>query len=123
MKRLGWLLTGTLCFTVGLAASSCAPLPRRAFPNARKADYFASQRDLSPELSRPMEAGRLILGMTQEQVWVVLGDPDRKTRFEATGNEVWVYRASRVHVNQLPDGNQAFRVVFLKDRLEIIEPL
>lgn len=123
MRALSRVLNVMVVVTVGVAASGCAPLPRQAFADARKADYYASQAALSPELTRAIERGRLIADMSPEQVRVVLGDPDRKTRFEATATEVWVYRAGRAHVNQLPDGIQAFRVVFLKDRLVFIAPL
>lgn len=123
MRVIAWVLTGALCLTVSPMASGCAPLPGRAVASVRKADYFASQRELAPEMARAIETGRLIPGMTPEQVWVVLGDPARKTRFEGTGTEVWVYEGGRSHVAQLPNGIEAFRVVFIEGRLVLVEPL
>ena len=127
-QRLKSALASALCFglltlTVALAASGCASLPQPKANAGRQARYVASHRELPSDFAHAIEAGRLVLGMNPEQVGAAIGEPDRKTSFHGTASEVWVYRAGRAHVNQLPNGIDAFRLVFTKDRLILIEPL
>lgn len=110
-------------FVVALAGATCAPLPRGALVSARQADYFASQRELPPRIVDALEAGHILLGMDTKQVWVALGDPARKTRFDRSATEVWLYKAARLHQDHYRLGNQDVRLVFVKDHLVAIEPL
>lgn len=126
-QRFNSALTFGLCFlmlalTTTLVASGCASLKQPTTATGRKANYVASHHELSPELAGSIEAGRLVLGMNREQVEAVIGEPNRQTSFQTRDAEVWLYRAGRVHVNQLPDGIEAFRLVFIKDRLVLVEP-
>ncbi len=107
-----------------VTAGSCAPLPRQAFASARLSDYLASRPELTPEIARAIDTGHLVLGMDTRQVWVVLGDPIRRTSFQASRIEVWLYGPGRLHQDQLhTHGNEAFRVVFREGRLILIETL
>ncbi len=112
-----------LCFVaLAFATAGCASLPQSTPASARTASYLAAHPELTRDVSRAIENGRLLLGMNIAQVAAVIGEPDRRTRFDATGSEVWLYRAGRAHLNQLPDGVQAFRLAFEKNRLVLIEP-
>lgn len=113
-----------LCIVLPVPWAGCAPLPRRVFASARQADYFATRRELTPEVRQAIEAGHLLIGMDMEQVWVVLGDPVRKTRLANTGAEVWLYRGGRLHQDQIhTHGSESFRVVFVAKRVIVIETL
>jgi hypothetical protein len=107
----------------GLTGAGCAPLPRQASASVRQADYLASQRELSPEMARAIGDGHIALGMDTKQVWVVLGDPARKTRFDRTVTEVWLYKPDRLHQDHFRLGTQDVRLIFVKDRLVVIEPM
>lgn len=120
----GLRFSAAILALAALVSTGCAPLPRRVFASARQADYFAARRELSPEVARAIEAGHLLIGMDVEQVWVVLGDPVRKAYFDRSATEVWIYRAGRLHQDQLhTHGNEPFRLVFINKRLVLIETL
>lgn len=108
-----------------LAATGCAHLPRSAHASARFADYFAMPRELSPAIARALERGHAIEGMDREQVWVVFGEPIRKTRFSGPqAIEVWLYPGHRFHQDSLRGhGVTLFRVVFIDGRVALIETL
>lgn len=113
-----------LCVLGFLTICGCTSVPRRRFISARQADYFASHREVSPAVAQAVESGHLLIGMDAEQVWVVLGDPAQKRRFPDSGLEVWIYGPGRLHQDQLHShGNESFRVVFIKNRLVLIETL
>lgn len=114
---------GMLLLGMGLAGAGCASAPRQVPPQVRQADYFASRPELSPDMVRAMQTGRILLGMDTKQVWVVLGDPARKTRFARNETDVWLYRASSVQQDHYRLGTQDVRLIFIKDRLVVIEPM
>lgn len=114
-------LIRSIGIAIVLVAGGCASVPRTGSANGA-ADYVTAHRELTADLSRAIRTGRLLLGMSPAQVVAAIGQPDRRTRFDATGGEVWLYRAGRAHLTQLPDGVQAFRIAFNKDRLVLIEP-
>ena len=108
------------------AASTCVTVPRSGRSAARKADYFAVRRELAPSIVDAIERGHVLPGMDAEQVWVVLGDPIRKTRFTNSDAaiEVWLYPGHRLHQDQLhAHGNSMFRIVLVDGRVRIVEPL
>lgn len=70
-----------------------------------------------------MQAGHIVAGMDTKQVWVVLGDPVRKTRFDRTATDVWIYRAHSLQQDHYRLGTQDVRLIFVKDRLVVIEPM
>ena len=110
-------------FGVWFAGAGCASLPRQVAPRLRQADYLAQQPELSPDIVRAMQAGRILLGMDTKQVWVVLGDPARKTRFADADTDVWLYRAYSVLQDHYRLGTQDVRLIFVQDRLVVIEPM
>lgn len=112
-----------VCVAAALGANACASLPRRADSGARQADYFATRPELPPKVSRAMEDGHILLGMDVKQVWVVLGDPVRKTRFARRDVEVWIYRGASLHQDHYKLGSDLVRLIFLKNRLVVIESM
>lgn len=111
---------------IGLsAAAGCAHVPRSEFASARLADYYATPRELAPAVARAIELGHVVEGMDREQVWVVFGEPIRKTRFSGPGApEVWLYPGYRFHQDALRGhGVTLFRVVFIDGRVALIEIL
>lgn len=61
--------------------------------------------------------------MNREEVWVVVGDPVRKSMFRGGTVEVWLYPAVRFHQGPGTHGADSFRLVFVNGRLTIIEPI
>jgi hypothetical protein len=63
--------------------------------------------------------------MDQEQVRVVLGEPDHKKSFKRQPLvEVWLYPGHRLHQDPLrTHGVQLFRIVFLDGRAVVLEPI
>lgn len=110
--------------TLGVILSTCVYVPLRKRADFRKQQYFASHRELAPDTAKAIDSGHVIPGMDREQVWVVLGDPVRKSVFSSGHVEVWLYPAVRLHQDQLHShGTESFRLVFMDDRLVIIEPI
>lgn len=110
-------------FFAGLAGAACASAPREVPPRVRWANYFASHGELPPDIARVMHAGHIVAGMDTKQVWVVLGDPVRKTQFERSQTDVWLYRAHSLQQDHYRLGTQGVRLIFVKDRLVVIEPM
>lgn len=106
-----------------IGASACAPLPRLASISVRQADYFAAKPELSSRVARAMEDGHVLLDRDTTQVWVVLGDPVRKTKFDRAAVQVWLYRAASLHQDHYKLGPGMVRLTFLKNRLVVIEPM
>lgn len=103
----------------------CVTVPPRGRAAAREAAYFAENRDLPPEVAKAIERGHVVVGMDPVQVWVVLGDTLRRTRYPGRPPaEVWIYPAHRLHQDQLRShGASLFRLVFVDGRLALIEPM
>ena len=119
MSRPTWLLVGAI-----LLLPACVSVPLRQRAAYREQQYFAEHRELSPEIRKAIQDGHVILGMDREQVWTVLGDPARKQTFSSGRSEAWLYPASRLHQDPLHShGAASFRLVFLDDRLVVIEPI
>lgn len=110
----------SLCVTL----TACVYVPLRQRASYRIDQYFAAHPELAPATAQAIEAGHVIPGMDREQVWVVLGDPLRKSVFSLGRFEVWLYPATRLHQDQLHShGAASFRLVFIEGRLAIIEPI
>lgn len=122
-RRLITVAAAVLVSLLALGVVGCAALPRRMFLSARQADYFATRPELSPRVARAMEDGHILLGMDTTQVWVVLGDPVRKSRFVRAEVEIWLYRATSLRQDHFKLGPDLMRLIFLKNQLVIIEPM
>lgn len=121
-RTSGFPVAIVMC-AAGLAGAACASSPREVPPRVRWADYFASHGELAPDIARAMQAGHIVAGMDTKQVWVVLGEPARKTRFERSETDVWLYRAHSLQQDHYRLGTQGVRLIFAKDRLVVIEPI
>ena len=111
---------------IGLsAAAGCAHLPRSAYASARLMDYYAMPRELSPAVARAIQLGHVLEGMDREQVWVVFGEPLRKTRYSGPGApEVWIYPGHKFHQDPVRGhGVTLFRVVFVDGHVALVETL
>ncbi len=111
---------------IGLtAAAGCAHVPRSAYASARLADYYETPRELTPAVARAIELGHVVEGMDRDQVWVVFGEPIRKTRYSSPGApEVWIYPGHKFHQDPVRGhGVTLFRVVFVDGRVALVETL
>ena len=123
--RFGGIVTTALLFTaLVFTVASCASIPPRARAQYRHDQYFSKPREISPEIADAMRIGHVIPGMTMEQVWVVVGDPVRKSVFPAAKAEVWLYSWVRFHQDQAhAHGSASYRLVFVDGILRIIDPI
>ncbi len=117
---IGFLAAGAI---LGLAG--CVSVPPRDRAAAREAAYFATRPEVPPSVATAIHEGHIVLGMTREQVWVVLGDPVYKRVFgRARATEIWLFPAHRLHQDQLrAHGMSSFRLTFRAGRLVVIEPV
>ncbi|MBI3491393.1 MAG: hypothetical protein HY047_06370 [Acidobacteria bacterium] len=107
-----------------LSVTACVYVPLRGRPQYRREQYFANHRELSPTIANAIETGHVVPGMDREQVWVVVGDPVRKSLFAAANVEVWLYPSVRFHQDPAHShGASSFRLVFIDGILRIIEPI
>lgn len=107
-----------------LSMTACVYVPLRGRQQHRRGQYFASHRELSPTIANAIEAGHVVSGMDQEQVWVVVGDPVRKSLFPAANVEVWLFPSVRFHQDPAHShGASSFRLVFIDGILRVIEPI
>lgn len=114
------------CILIAAIASlpACASVPLRQRAAFREQQYLADHRELSAEIRKAIRDGHVIVGMDREQVWTVLGNPDHKQAFSSGRSESWLYPARRLHQDQLHShGAASFRLVFIDDRLVLIEPI
>lgn len=113
---------GVLCLPFALG---CAHLTPSQFASVRIGAYLAAHRETPAAIAGAMEAGHVVLGMDQRQVWVVLGDPVRRTTFGAGSSvNLWLYPGYRLHQDQMHGhGAALFRLVFIDGRLALIEPI
>ena len=104
--------------------TACVYVPLRGRQEYRRQQYFASRRELSPTITHAIETGHVVPGMDREQVWVVLGDPVRKSLFPSAKVEVWLYPSVRFHQDPVHShGASSFRLVFIDGILRVIEPI
>lgn len=112
--------------SLGIAMSAgCVHLPASAYASVRKAVYFSENREILPSIRSAMEQGHVVPGMDREQVWTVLGEPVRLTRFKGEPViEIWLYQGHKLHQDQMrADRADLFRAVFRDGILVILEPL
>jgi len=104
-------------------AAACVHVPLRERAAFRLDEYFTSHGEIAPSLADAMRRGHVVLGMDPEQVFAVLGEPVRRTRYEGAGSaEVWIYRGYKLHQGYA-HGASLYRLVFLDGRLNVLEPL
>ena len=114
----------SIAIAVGLTLEGCAHVPLRGRQQYRREQYFATHRELSPAIAKGIATGHVVPGMDREQVWVVVGDPVRKSLFPAANVEVWLYPSVRFHQDQAHShGASSFRLVFIEGILRVIEPI
>lgn len=114
----------TLIVCAVALVGACAHVPLRQRAAFREQQYLADHRELTPEIRKAIHDDHVIVGMDREQVWTVLGDPDHKQTFSSRRSEAWLYQARRLHQDQLHShGAASFRLVFIDDRLVLIEPI
>ena len=72
-----------------------------------------------------MEAGHVVLGMDPLQVRAVLGDPLQERTPAGDGVVMlWLYPGHRLHQDPFRShGATLFRLVFVRGRLTLIEPI
>lgn len=116
-------LTRAVVSALLIVAIGCVRVPLRGRQDFRRQQFFATHREVSPAIADAVSTGHIIVGMTREEVWVVGGDPIRKSMFRGGGVEVWLYPAIRFHQGPHTHGADLFRLVFLGDRLTVIEPI
>jgi hypothetical protein len=112
-------------FLVAAAPWGCVNLPRSAFASFREAEYFASHNELPPRIRAAIEDGHVLVGMDREQVFVVLGQPIRRTLSKQHDSaEAWIYLGYKLHQDLLHlQGADLVRIIFLEGRVAMIEPL
>ena len=104
------------------ATSACVHVPLRERAAYRLDEYFASHGEIAP-VAYAMRRGHIALGMDEEQVLAVLGNPVRRTRYEGRGAaQVWTYRGHQLHQGYA-HGASLYRLVFLDGRLRVLEPI
>ncbi len=59
----------------------------------RRQEYLEDHQDLRPEIAAAILAGRVVEGMTRDDVRAAWGDPERETRAisEAGEQDIWSY--------------------------------
>jgi hypothetical protein len=111
----------TLAAATGLVA--CVHVPPRGRAAVRLAEYFEAHAEVPPSIADAMQRGHITLGMDREQVFAVLGDPIRRTRYRGpAGPEVWLYPGYRIHQGH-DSGASLYRLVFVDSRLRFFEPI
>lgn len=117
-KRLG--AGGLIMFA--LTAAACASAPHLVGAPARRQQYLASHTGIPADLAAAIDVGHVSPGMNRDQVRAVLGQPLRITAFSRSHAEIWMFPASRFHQDQMRShGAASFRLVFIDDRLSMIE--
>ena len=117
-------LRSTVATLLLLSMTACVYVPLRGRQQYRREQYLASHREVSPTIASAIETGHVVSGMDREQVWVVVGDPVRKSLFPAAKAEVWLYPSVRFHQDPAHShGASSFRLVFIDGILRVIEPI
>ena len=104
-------------------AAACVHVPLRERAAFRLDEYFATHGEIPSSVADAMRRGHVTLGMDEEQVFAVLGEPVRRSRYEGPGAaEVWIYRGYKLHQGYA-HGASLYRLVFLDGRLHVLEPI
>ena len=109
-----------LCCAVSAACASLAPVERAS---DRRTRVLQTAGELPPKTAQAIRDGHVIAGMTTAQVRASLGSPDFQKVFSgAHSTIVWLYRGHRLHQDQLHvDAKAVFRIVFIDDRVALVE--
>ena len=103
--------------------AGCAHVPLRERAAFRLAEYFENGREVPPAVAEAMQRGHVTLGMDEEQVVAVLGEPVRRVRYDGPGApQVWIYQGHKLHQGYA-HGASLYRLVFLDGRLRVSEPI
>jgi hypothetical protein len=117
--RPGTIAT-TLLFLWTAGCVHIPPTQRAAF---RLVEYFENHSEVAPSVAEAMQRGHVTLGMDEEQVFAVLGEPVRRARYAGAGApHVWLYRGHKLHQGYA-HGASLYRLVFLDGRLRVLEPI
>lgn len=108
---------------VALILTGCVHVPLRGRQDFRRQQFFATHQEVSPAIAAAINSGHVIVGMDREQVWVVAGDPVRKSIFRSGAVEVWLYPAVRFHQGAYTHGAASLRLVFVDGLLRVIDPV
>ena len=104
--------------------SGCAVhISRATPPGPQYTASVANPEELPPAVADALRRGHILLGMSTRQVLVALGPPVRRTRFDRTGADIWVYKAFQIYQQHHLFAGQDVRLVFIADRLVSIDPL
>ena len=113
-----------VAMSVLLVTAACASVPLRERQQYRREQYFATHAELSPTIAQAIQTGHVVPGMDREQVWVVVGDPVKKSLFPASKAEVWLYPTVKFHQDPAHShGASSFRLVFVNGILLFIDPI
>ena len=103
--------------------AGCVHVPLRERAAFRLAEYLDNHAEVAPSVAEAMRQGHVTLGMDEEQVLAVLGEPVRRVRYDrAATPQVWIYRGHKLHQGYA-HGASLYRLVFLDGRLRVLEPI
>jgi outer membrane protein assembly factor BamE (lipoprotein component of BamABCDE complex) len=95
---------------------------------SQRDEYLALHLNLDPGIRSAIATQQVVFGMQAEEVRASLGVPSRRERFtrDESSYEVWLYPSAKAIHNggrfaHLDQG--LVRLVFLNDRLQLIEPI
>lgn len=118
-----WALRTATMLLAAAWTAACVHVPLRERAAYRLDEYFASHGEIAPSVAEAMRRGHVALGMDEDQVFAVLGEPVRRTRYEGQGApQVWIYRGHKLHQGYA-HGAALYRLVFLDGRLRVLEPI
>lgn len=119
-SNVRWV-AAVLAPAAGIAA--CAHVPLRERAAFRLGEYFEGHHEVPPSIADAMQRGHVTLGMDEEQVFAVLGEPVRRTQYQGPGApQVWIYPGHKIHQGYA-HGASLYRLVFLEGRLRVFEPI
>lgn len=89
------LVLGVLLILGGCAGSPPSDCGPDCHAEQRRDAYLAAHPELSPKITAAIAEGRVLMGMTANDVVAVLGEPDRKVDAHAPWieREQWIYRS------------------------------
>ena len=107
------------------ASAACTALSHVERASDRRTQFLQNAGELPPKIILAIRDGHVIAGMTTAQVRASVGPPDFQRAFSgAHVTTIWLYRGHRLHQEQLHvDSKAVFRIVFIDDRVSIVEGL
>ena len=118
-------LTRSAFVIVCVTCAACASLRHVERAADRRARFLQTVGELPPKVAQAIRDGHVIAGMTTAQVPASLGAPDFQQVFSGSpAATIWLYRGHRLHQDQLhADAKAVFRILFLDDRVAMVEGL